>query len=60
MFKIFLIGLGTGYIAFTKNGHDVVKKYMELSNTIANKGLETINSIIPKSEDDKDEQISDE
>lgn len=48
MLKMFLVGLGTGYIVFTESGNRIVKKYMELSNSLASKGIDAVNNMIPK------------
>ncbi|MEG0151651.1 MAG: hypothetical protein RR744_00530 [Cellulosilyticaceae bacterium] len=48
MLKMFLVGLGAGYVVFTKNGNEIIKKYMNLSNDIAHKSIDVINSIVPK------------
>lgn len=59
MLKMFLVGLGTGYVVFTKSGNDLVKKYMDLSNSLAHKGMDAVNSLVPKGEDANDEEVSD-
>lgn len=56
---MFLVGLGTGYIVFTESGNKIVKKYMELSNSLASKGIDAMNNIIPK-EDIENGEIPDE
>lgn len=48
MLKMFLVGFGTGYMVFTKTGNEMIKKYMELSNSIATKGIDAVNNMIPK------------
>lgn len=59
MLKMFLVGLGTGYVVFTKTGNEMIKKYMELSNNLAAKGIDAVNNIIPKG-GIEDESLSDE
>lgn len=57
MLKIFLVGLGTGYIVFTENGKSIIKKYMELSNSLANKGIDMVGDMIGKEDtDEKDDE----
>lgn len=58
MLKMFLVGLGTGYVVFTKSGNELVKKYMDLSNSLAHKGMDAVNSLVPKGDDVDGDKVS--